>query len=257
LTRYFLRVTRDSRYGDSMERVMYNTILGAKPLEADGRAFYYSDNNFDGTKVYSNHRWPCCSGTYPQIAADYRISAYFRDAQGVYVNLYLPSELRWTEGASQVSLKQSGEYPFDSHVRMDFTLSKPREFALNVRIPAWAEGASVSVNGKRISSKITAGSFASVRREWKTGDRVELELPRAMRLEAINKRHPDVVALMAGPLVLFPVTDTAPKVERAQLLAAKKIGANRWQAQTSSGSLTLLPFTAIQDERYTTYVKLS
>ena len=257
LTRYFLRVTRDSRYGDSMERVMYNTILGAKPLEADGRAFYYSDNNFDGTKVYSNHRWPCCSGTYPQIAADYRISAYFRDAQGVYVNLYVPSELRWTEGSSQVSLKQSGEYPFDSHVRMDLTLSKPREFALNVRIPAWAEGARVSVNGKRISSKAEPGSFASVRREWKTGDRVELELPLQMRLEAINKRHPDVVALMAGPLVLFPVTETAPKVERAQLLAAKKIGANRWQAQTPAGSLPLLPFTAIQDERYTTYVKLS
>ena len=257
LTRYFLRVTRDSRYGDSMERVMYNTILGAKPLEADGRAFYYSDNNFDGTKVYSNHRWPCCSGTYPQIAADYRISAYFRDPQGVYVNLYLPSELRWTEGASQASLKQSGEYPFDSHVRMDFTLSKPREFALNVRIPAWAKGASVSVNGKRVSAKVTPGSFASVRREWKTGDRVELELPLAMRLEAINKHHPDVVALMSGPLVLFPVTDTAPKVERAQLLAAKKIGANRWQAATPSGSLSLLPFTAIQDERYTTYVKLT
>ena len=48
LTRYLLRVTRDPRYGDSMERMMYNTILGAKPLEADGRTFYYSDCNFKG-----------------------------------------------------------------------------------------------------------------------------------------------------------------------------------------------------------------
>src|SRR5690349_10286196 len=53
LTRYLLRVYRDSRYGDSMERVMYNTILGAKPLEADGRTFYYADCNFGGHKVYS------------------------------------------------------------------------------------------------------------------------------------------------------------------------------------------------------------
>ncbi len=68
LTRYLLRVTRDSSYGDSMERVMYNTVLGAKPLEGDGHAFYYSDYNFDGHKVYSNHDFPCCSGTLPQVA---------------------------------------------------------------------------------------------------------------------------------------------------------------------------------------------
>ena len=80
LTRYLLRVTGDPRYGDSMERMMYNTILGAKPLESDGRTFYYSDYNFKGSKVYSPHRWPCCSGTLPQVAADYRINAYFRDA---------------------------------------------------------------------------------------------------------------------------------------------------------------------------------
>jgi hypothetical protein len=66
LTRYLLRVSRESRYGDSMERVMYNTVLGAKPLQADGRTFYYSDYNFKGRKVYSNHGSPCCSGTLPQ-----------------------------------------------------------------------------------------------------------------------------------------------------------------------------------------------
>ena len=54
LTRYLLRVTQDSRYGDSMERMMYNTVLGAKPLRADGRTFYYSDYNFKGRKVYSD-----------------------------------------------------------------------------------------------------------------------------------------------------------------------------------------------------------
>ena len=96
LTRYLLRVTRDSRYGDSMERMMYNTVLGAKPLQPDGRAFYYSDYNFDGRKVYKQAHWPCCSGTLPQVAADYRINTYFRDPAGVYVNLYIPSTVRWT-----------------------------------------------------------------------------------------------------------------------------------------------------------------
>jgi hypothetical protein len=68
LTRYLLRVTKDGRYGDSMERVLYNTVLGAKRLEPDGRAFYYSDYHFDGAKTYFPDAWPCCSGTLPQVA---------------------------------------------------------------------------------------------------------------------------------------------------------------------------------------------
>src|ERR1035437_8726755 len=132
-----------------MQRMMYNTILGAKPLERDGRAFYYSDYNFKGRKVYSAHGWPCCSGTMPQVAADYRINTYFRDARGMYVNLYVPSTVRWTQGGVQVSLTQTSKYPYDSQVQLAVKVSKEAEFAVNLRIPAWAEGASVSVNGKR------------------------------------------------------------------------------------------------------------
>ena len=87
LTRYLLRITRDGRYGDSMERVLYNTVLGAKPLESDGHAFYYSDYNHQAMKAYFPDRWPCCSGTLPQVAADYHLLIYFRDPQGIYVNL--------------------------------------------------------------------------------------------------------------------------------------------------------------------------
>jgi DUF1680 family protein len=140
-----LRVTRDPRYGDSMERVMYNTILGAKPLQLDGRTFYYSDYNFKARKVYSTNRWPCCSGTMPQVAADYRINTYFQDARGVYVNLYIPSTLKWTQGGAQIELTQKSEYPYDSHVQFEVKASRAAEFAVNLRIPAWAEGAAITV----------------------------------------------------------------------------------------------------------------
>src|SRR5215467_9884662 len=119
LTRYLLRVTRDPRYGDSMERMMYNTILGALPLESDGHTFYYSDYNFKGSKVYSPHRWPCCSGTHPQVTADYRINTYFRDARGVWVNLYIPSTVKWKQDGAQVSLMMKSGYPDDSHVEFE------------------------------------------------------------------------------------------------------------------------------------------
>ena len=254
LTRYLLRVTRESRYGDSMERVMYNTILGAKPLESDGRTFYYADCNFKGRKVYSNHRWPCCSGTMPQVAADYGISSYFRNARGVYVNLYIPSSVQWTQDGPRISLTQKSTYPFDSLVQFEMTASKPSKFALNFRIPAWAEGASISVNGKRAPDAAIPGSFAKVQRKWKTGDRVELELPLTKRLEPIDPRHPKTVALLCGPLVLFAIADATPVVTAPQLLAAKKVGKQDWQVETAAGPLKMLPFTAISDEQYSTYL---
>jgi DUF1680 family protein len=250
-------VTRDSRYGDSMERVMYNTVLGAKPLEPDGHAFYYSDYNFDGHKVYSDHGFPCCSGTLPQVATDYGINSYFRDDQGVYVNLYIPSTLRWQQNGTSVSLTQKSSYPNDGVIEFEFTLSKPTDFVANFRIPAWDEGASISINGKRVTMPIAPGTFASVHREWKNGDRVVLELPMKMRLEAINPRHPDIVALLRGPVVLFPIAPSSRQATRQQLLSATDAGSGKWQVQTASTPMTMLPFIAINDEQYSTYLKVS
>jgi DUF1680 family protein len=255
LTRYLLRVTGDPRYGDSMERMMYNTILGAKPMDRSGHTFYYSDNNFKGRKVYSPHAWPCCSGTMPQVAADYRINTYFRDAHGVYVNLYIPSTLRWTSAdGAQIALTQKGEYPYDTHLQFEVKTSKPAVFAVNLRIPAWAEKATVLVNGKRETAQ--AGSFARLQRTWKSGDHIELELPMTPRLEAIDPRHPETVALLVGPIVLFAITDSQPAISRPQLLAAKRVSAQAWQVETAGGTMKMLPFTAIGDEGYSTYLRV-
>ena len=258
VTRHLLRVTRDSRYGDSMERVMYNTILGAKPLQADGRTFYYSDYNFKGRKVYSAHRWPCCSGTMPQVAADYRINTYFRDPQqGVYVNLYIPSTLRWTQDGGNVALTQKSMYPFENVVRFDVKVSKAMEFPVNFRIPTWAEGASISVNGRRAQTPASPGSFASIHRRWKSGDRVEVDLPATLRLEPIDSAHPQTVALLFGPLVLFAITETQPGLTRATLPAAKRTGQQTWEIDTGSGPIKLVPFTAIGEEPYSTYFSVA
>ncbi|HEX8801609.1 MAG TPA: beta-L-arabinofuranosidase domain-containing protein [Terriglobales bacterium] len=256
LTRSLLCVTRDAGYGDSMERVMYNTVLGAKPLEPDGTAFYYSDYSYQGHKAYSRHRWPCCSGTLPQIASDYHISAYFHDTSDLYVNLYVPSKLIWRFQNAYRELKLTTDYPFSEVVQLDLIADRPAEFGIYLRIPAWTKEASVSVNGKRQPLELEPGTFADLHRQWKTGDRIELHLPLTTRLEAIDPQHPDIVALMYGPLVLFPLTNTAPSVTRGQLLAATPAGPKRWQVQTATGPLTLVPFTEITDQAYTTYVRV-
>ncbi|HEY3973528.1 MAG TPA: beta-L-arabinofuranosidase domain-containing protein [Candidatus Sulfotelmatobacter sp.] len=254
VTRYLLRVTGDSSYGDSMERVMYNTVLGAKPLHADGTAYYYSDYNFKGRKVYSDHRWPCCSGTLPQVVADYRINTYFRDPRGVYVNLYIPSTLRWMRDGAQLELTQESEYPYDSHVQFKVKTSKAAEFAVNLRIPAWAEGASFAVNGKREAAQ--AGSFAQVQRSWKNGDRIDLELPMTTRLEAIDAQHPDTVAVMVGPLVLFG--DQVRGLTRANLLAAKRMAPGIWHVSPDGNIvMKMLSWTLIEDQSYTTYFRVT
>lgn len=262
LTRYLLRVTRDGRYGDSMERVFYNTVLGAKQLEPDGRAFYYSDYNFDGKRVYFGDRWPCCSGTLPQVAADYHILGYFHEGNTLYVNLYLPSTLRWTtpDGVA-VQLTQETEYPLEGNITLRLKTSRPSHFTVRLRIPAWAAGAQVRVNGNRVSPAATNG-FATLHREWKDGDRIELALPLPMRLEAIDDRHSDTVALVRGPLVLFALNTDAPKVTRQQLLDAqrgpgKTLEEATWHAQTGSGPLRLVPFTGLGEDHYTAYMNVS
>jgi DUF1680 family protein len=191
------------------------------------------------------------------VAADYRINTYFRDSQGMWVNLYIPSTLRWTQDGSQVVLTQRSTYPFDSVVEFDVKTSQVKEFAMSFRIPGWAEGASISLNGRRVQTPTTPGSFASVHRQWNTGDRVEVDLPMTMRIEPIDPQHPQTVALLFGPLVLFAITDTQPLLARADLLAAKRMDQRSWQVTTAGVPIKMLPFTDIEEEQYSTYMRVT
>ena len=112
----------------------------------------------------------------------------------------------------------------------------------------------MSVNGKRVLEPVIPGSFAIVRREWKTGDQIELDLPLRKRLEPIDPHHPKTVALLCGPLVLFAITDTVPLVTSRQLLAAKQTGQQNWKVETATAAMNMLPFTAISNEQYSTYL---
>jgi DUF1680 family protein len=260
ITRYLLRVTKDARYGDSMERVLYNTILGAWPIQADGTSFYYADYATTGKKVWYGQKWPCCSGTFPQLAADYHISTYLRAADGVYVNLFTPSSVQWTDGGAKQGLKQETKYPFDNKIQIQVSASSPKEYTLYVRIPEWATPSPVlTVNGKRISSEVQPGTFASIRNTWKDGDRVELELPMPLRLEAVDANHPDIVALVQGPLVLMAVGESQPTFERNALLQAKAASnaTGDWLASSADQrSITMRSFMMIDKESYSTYVQL-
>jgi len=257
LTRYLLRVTGDSRCGDSMERVLYNTILGAKPLLEDGSSFYYSDYNDAGSKVYHPDKWPCCSGTFPQVTADYGISSYFKDAQTVYVNLYVPSRVTWMQGSTRCGLRQETQYPWSNQTAMALSLKTPEMFGVALRIPAWAGAKTrVSINGQKVDAEVVPGRFVTLRRTWKDGDRIEVEFNMPLRTEAVDAQHPDMVALMHGPVALFALRETGSvsDLRKADLLQAQPLGmGSEWMVKSGAGELRLKPFTEIRTEPYRLY----
>lgn len=263
LMRYLLALTRDSRYGDSMERMLYNAALGILPILEDGSTFYYSDYHPSARKSYIriipdakyrwdlDDKWPCCSGTFPQVTADYGISSYFRAPDGVYVNLYVPSRLKWKQG----SILQETTYPSGGDVTLTFSAAPAGEFTVYLRIPAWAgKGTAVSVNGRRVRSELAPGFFP-IRHGWKTGDKIELEIGQPVRCEAVDAQTPSQVALLRGPQVMFALAEVQPKLSRRQLTSVRieKAQGDDWLARTESGDIRLRPFGAINDELYQTY----
>jgi len=260
ITRYLLRVTKDAHFGDSMERVLYNTILGAWPIQADGTSFYYSDYATTGKKGWHRDKWPCCSGTFPQLAADYHISTYLRASDGVYVNLFTPSSVSWTDGGGKYGLTQQTKYPLENKVQIQVSGSQPSDYTIYVRIPGWTTSEAIlSVNGKRASGPVQPGTFAAIPRTWKDGDRVELELPMPLRLEPVDANHPNLVALMRGPLVLFAVADSQPAFEKAELLRAQSANNAVGDSIATSAEgkpISMRPFMSINGESYSTYVRL-
>ena len=238
LARYLLRFTGDPRYGDGLERVLYNTILGSIEPSNNGDYFYYSDYQSGARKGYYKKKWPCCSGTLVQGVADYAVSIYFQDSSGVYVNLFAPSEVRWNSGGVPVRLMQSTAYPNGDALELRVDVPKPAEFAIHVRMPGWLSGAAaIRVNGKSVDVAAERRTFATIRRLWRKNDTVEVKLPFGDRTEAIDDRHPDTVALMRGPLMMVAVNapDGTPDI--------------------AAPGLRFAPFYAVRGESYATYFK--
>ncbi|MEP6547705.1 MAG: beta-L-arabinofuranosidase domain-containing protein [Gammaproteobacteria bacterium] len=248
IARYLMAVTGDSRYGDSMERVLYNTVLGSLPMKPDGTAFYYSDYNETGAKTYYDLNCSCCSGTLGQIVADYGISSYFLSARGAVVNLYSPSRFRFKQGGREVTIEQTTDYPLDSITNILLKTASPQTFSISLRIPAWAgAGTTLAVNGQRAEQPLVPGGFHEIRRTWQDGDRITLALDMPVRLESVDEKHSGLLAVMQGPLALFAVGDRFLPFKRRELMAVRQTAARSsdWKVATADGVQIFKPFYTI------------
>jgi DUF1680 family protein len=203
LSRHMLAYTGDARYGDWIERLLYNGIGAALPMAGNGETFYYADyHTGSGTRSYLWDHWPCCSGTYIQAVSDYPNLIYFRDPSGLYINLFVPSEVTWRQSGQLVRLTQETKYPESEEIQLRIDTEIPVSASIRFRVPDWANTATVEVNGAAVSVDIRPSTWAAVSRTWRNGDRITIRVPMRLRAEAVDKQHPDRVAILYGPVAL-------------------------------------------------------
>lgn len=193
-----LRREGDSRYGDIMERAIYNALFAAQ--SPDGRRIrYYTP--FDGPRTYFDNDTYCCPCNYRRIVAELPGFVYYRSDDGLAVNLYTASKASADLGGTTVAIQQETDYPNSGRVLLRLDPSRPAEFTLRLRIPRWCRRATVAINGKADETVARPGAFLALKRLWNAGDRVELAMPMAWRLVKGRVAQAGRAAILRGPLV--------------------------------------------------------
>ena len=278
LTRHLFGWSADPRFMDYYERTVFNHRLGTINPE-DGTMMYYLPLASGYWKTFGKpfDAFWCCTGTGSEEYAKLTDTIYFHDDDSLYVNLYVDSRLEWPEKG--LSVRQETRFPEQDGTTIVVSAKDPVRMAVNLRIPYWARGGEVKLNGAPLSAFASPGSYLTLNRTWKTGDKIELRLPMALHTWPMPDDE-TLQAAMYGPLVLAgrfePVTtelmygDTEPKPadrrDVPDIIAdvarpAEWIEADARQPLTfhsvgQSQSLTLVPLYRVIQNRYAVYWKL-
>ncbi len=200
LTRHLYSWNPNPRYFDYFERTLLNERIGT--IRPDkGYTQYYLSLTPGAWKTFNSEDksfW-CCTGTGVEEYAKLNDSIYWHDERGLYVNLFVPSELNWKEKG--LKLRQETKFPDDQTTSLTVTADKPVQTAIRLRIPAWTSAGRVKLNGRELEATAEPGSYLTLNRTWKTGDRIELEMPMQLSVEAMPD-DPKLQAFLYGPLVL-------------------------------------------------------
>jgi uncharacterized protein len=186
---------------DYYERNLLNHRLGAIHPET-GASTYFLSLAPGGWKVWAteDQTFWCCSGSAVEDYSRLGSMIYAHDASGVYVNLFIASELTWAERG--VTLRQETTFPTTDRTTLVVKASDGKPWTLRLRIPGWTgEACRVRINGKSVEAMAEPGSYLKLTRAWKAGDRIELEAPMTLSKEAFPD-DPEIFAVRYGPVVL-------------------------------------------------------
>jgi DUF1680 family protein len=287
LTKHLFGWTADPAYADYYERALFNGVLGTQH-PADGQKLYYVAMESGYWKLFGEplHSFWCCSGTGAESHAKFGDSIYFHDDDGIWVNLFIASEVEWPEKG--VTLVQETTFPEEDSTTFTVRCRKPVRMALRVRVPYWAtQGGSAELNGRTLDAFAAPSSYLVLDRTWRDGDRVKVTLPMGLHVCAMPD-DPTVQAFMYGPLVLAGRLGTAgltPDTLRAAptrpraipeyrsepvAVAPLKAGGDdpsswikpvagkplEFRTTGQERDVTLVPFNRVLDERYGIYWRL-
>ena len=197
LARHLFCRTADESIADYYERALLNQILGQQDPQT-GMVHYFQPMLSGSYKVYStpwNSFW-CCVGSGFENHAKYAEAVYYHNGDELFVNLFIPTVLSWKDKG--ISITQRTDFPKSETTSL--TVSGNGKFTMKLRYPSWSGKAVVKVNGKKVATG-KAGSYITIARNWKDGDKVEATFPMSVRAETA---HGDAsrVALLYGPVVL-------------------------------------------------------
>jgi len=193
------------RYADIMEQALYNGAMAG--LSLDGKTFFYENPLESAGK---HHRWvwhhcPCCPPNIARLLASIGSYMYGVADDEIAVHLYGEGRARFKVADANVELTQKTRYPWHGAVHFDIKTSKQARFAVSLRIPEWAKGTTLAVNGETIDlGSIEVDGYARIEREWRDGDRIDLNIPletRALWANPLVRQDAGRAALMRGPLV--------------------------------------------------------
>jgi len=270
LCRMLYQQTGDPRYFDYFERTLFNHRLGT--VQKDGAMQYYLGIVPGAWRTFStaDQSFWCCDGTGVEEYSKLADSIYFHDETGVYVNLFIPSELQ----TLQFTIRQETQFPDEPRTR--FVINAIRPMTLHLRVPSWtAAPVSVTVNGKATDAIASAGSYLSIHRNWQPGDIVEMTLPMALRYEAMPDDE-NLRAVLYGPLVLAgglgkanvkvmgpegPEMDKAPALKIPEFAVGSK-PLSEWLKPTGpltfeANQVRFAPLHRTTDQRYSIYWRIS
>jgi DUF1680 family protein len=235
-----------AEYMDYYERSLYNHIL-ASVAENSPANTYHVPLRPGSIKQFGNPNmtgFTCCNGTAIESSTKLQNSIYFRskDNQALYVNLYIPSTLEWTE--RNVTIEQTTNFPHEDHTRL--MIKGSGKFDVQVRVPGWAtKGFFVTINGKAQKLIAKPGSYVKISRSWKDGDIIELKMPFQFHLDPVMDQQ-NIASLFYGPVLLAAQEPEARKEWRKVTLDAtdisKSIKGDPQQLQFTIDDVILKPF---------------
>ncbi|MCY3022130.1 MAG: glycoside hydrolase family 127 protein [Planctomycetota bacterium] len=194
----------DARYADIVELEMYNGVLSGVSL--DGGKFFYV-NPLASRGKHHRQEWfgcSCCPTNVVRFLPTVGGYAYAYAGQSIYVNQYVAGSAKVALGGNAVTLKQETRYPWDGAVKITMEPQQPAALEICLRIPGWCDGVTLKVNGQAVEQPAKEKGYARLKRDWKSGDTIELTLPMPVkRVYADPNVKADIgrVALKRGPIV--------------------------------------------------------